>query len=180
MTTVTLTKRYSREDAQAILAKFRKNSFEELRLLFKEGKAPTFEETEGNTVGLILALNPRVGWLLKLGSKLLFDGPFARWAGKRFLTSFSENKRGKGINIFQNRFLPHRYIIETYIDKSLSDQSPCLVVSYPHFPSNGFGIRDELRRIDDAIFLGQTFQKLPWGKYKLQGYFVLCALIKGD
>ena len=84
MTTVTLTKRYSREDAQAILAKFRKNSFEELRLLFKEGKAPTFEETEGNTVGLILALNPRVGWLLKLGSKLLFDGPLPAGQGKDF------------------------------------------------------------------------------------------------
>jgi len=178
MTTVIPTKRYSRGDARTIVARFEQYSFEDLHPLFKEGKAPSFDELEGDTVGLMLTLNPKVGWLLKLGSKLLFDGPFARWAGKRFLTSFSENKKGKGINIFQNRFLPHRYRIETYIDNSLSDQSPCLVVSYPHFPSNGFGIRDELRRIDDAIFLGQTFQKFPWGKYKLQGYFVLCALVK--
>jgi hypothetical protein len=176
MTTVTLKKRYSRVDAQAILVKFRQRSFEELRLLFNEGKAPTFEETEGNTVGLILALNPKVSWWLKLGSKILFDSPFARWAGKAFLTPFNEKAGGKGINIFQNRILPHRFRIETHIDKSLADQNPCLVVYYPYFPSRLFGIIDELRRIDDGVFLGQTFRKLPRGKYELQGYFVLCAL----
>lgn len=177
MTTLKPSKRYPLEDSKAIIAKFKKYSFDDLQKLFKEGKAPSFDEIEGDTAGSFLALNPKAGWWRKAALAITFANPLARWKGKRFVTPFNEEKKGKGINLFQNRLLPQRFRIDTSIEKSLFDQNPCLVVTYPHFPSSLFGLHDELRRIDDGIFLGQGHHKLPWGKkYSLQGYFVLCAL----
>jgi len=171
----------STEDAQTIIARFREYSFDELHPLFKEGKTPLFEEIEGDTVGSFLALNPKTGLWRKLGLRIFFDNPVARWKGKRFITRFDEQKRGKGINLFRNRIVPQRFPIELYVSKSLFDQNPCLSIAYPRFPSRLFGLIDELRRIDNGVFLGQGHHKPPWGKeYSLQGYFVLCALTNLD
>lgn len=181
MASITPIKRHSRRDAQAIIAKYKKYSFDELHRLFEQGKAPIFEEIEGNTTGSFLALNPKTGWWRKLGLKIFFDNPLARWTGKRFTTPFYEEKMGKGINLFQNRILPQRFPIDTYVKKSLSDQNLCLTIAYPHFPSRMFGLLDELRRIDDGVFLGQGYHKLLWGKeHSLQGYFVLCTSTQLD
>jgi len=177
MTTIILAKRYSLEDAQTIIAKFKKYSFDDLHKLFKQGKAPSFDEIEGDTLGSLLALNPKAVWWKKAAAGILFDSPLARWAGKRFVTPFDEEKKGKGINLFRNRIFPRRFRIDTYVTKAQLDQNPCLTVAYPHFPSSMFGIRDELRRIDEGVFLGQAHAKLIWGKqYSVQGYFLLCAL----
>ena len=171
----------STEDVQTIIARFREYSFDDLHPLFEEGKTPLFKEIEGDTVGSFLVLNPKTGLWRKLALKIFFDNPLARWKGKRFVTLFDEEKRGKGINLFRNRILPQRFLIDTYVNKSLFDQNPCLSITYPHFPSRMFGLVDQLRRIDNGVFLGQGHHKLPWGKeYSLQGYFVLCALTKSD
>ena len=171
----------STEDAQTIIARFREYSFDDLHPLFEEGKTPLFKEIEGDTAGSFLALNPKTGLWRKLALKIFFDNPLARWKGKRFVTLFNGEKRGKGINLFRNRILPQRFLIDTYVNKSLFDQNPCLSITYPHFPSRMFGLVDQLRRIDNGVFLGQGHHKLPWGKeYSLQGYFVLCALTKSD
>lgn len=177
-TTQTYMKRHSLEEASTIIARLRKYSFDDLHLLFKEGKVPLFKEIEGKTAGSFLALNPKTGLWKKLGLKIFFENPLACWTGKKFITPFSEEERGKGINLFQNRILPERFPIDTYVNKSLFDQNLCLTVTYPFFPSRMFGLIDELRRIDDGVFLGQGHHKSPWGKeYSLQGYFVLCALL---
>jgi hypothetical protein len=128
-------------------------------------------------LGSFLAINPETGWWRKLGLMIFFDNPLARWTGKRFLTPFDGRRRGEGINLFQNRVLPQRFPIYTYVNKSFFDQNPCLAVAYPRFPLNMFGLVDELRNIDEGVFLGQWHHKSLWGKkYSLQGYFVLCAL----
>jgi hypothetical protein len=177
MTTAVLAKRSSVEDAQRVIARFKKYSFDDFHTLFKEGKPPAFDEIQGDTFGSFLALNPKAGWWRKASLAIAFDNPLARWTGKRFITPFAEVEKGKGINLFRNRFSPQRFGIDTLIDKSLFDQKPCLVVTYPRFPSNLFGLRDELRKIDEGVFLGQGHHRLPWGKgYSLQGYFILCAL----
>jgi hypothetical protein len=176
-TKLKLAKRHSLEDARAIIAKFKKYSFDDFHKLFKEGKAPSFDEIEGDTAGSFLALDPKAGWWRKAALAIAFDNPLARWTGKRFMTSFDGEKKGEGINLFGNRMFPRRFGINTSIAESLFDRKPCLVVTYPHFPSSLFGLRDELRKIDDGIFLGQGHHRFPWGKrYSLQGYFILCAL----
>ena len=177
MTTLMLLKRYSLEDAEAIIAKFKEHSFDDFHKLFNEGKVPSFDEIEGDTFGSFLALNPKAGWWRKAALAIAFDNPLAHWTGKRFISTFDGEKKGEGTNLFRNRFFPQRFGINISIEKSLFDQKHCLVVTYPHFPSSVFGLRDELRRIDDGVFLGQGHHRLPWGKeYSLQGYFLLCAL----
>jgi hypothetical protein len=174
-------KRYSLEEIQQIIAKFKKYSFDDFHNLFREGQAPSFEEIEGDTFGSFLALNPKAGWWRKAALKLAFDNSLANWTGKRFINPFTEEQTGKGVNLFKNRIFPERFGIDTLIEKSLFDQKPCLAVTYPHFPSSSFGLRDELRKIEDGVPLGQGHHKLPWGKqYSLQGYFVLVALAKPE
>jgi len=169
--------RYSFQDAEAIIAKFREHSFDDLHTIFREGKTPSFNEIEGDTAGSFLALNPRAGWWRKAALAIAFDNPLARWTGKRFITTFDGDKGGEGTNLFASRVFSQRFGINTFIEKSLFDNSPCLAVTYPHFPSSFVGLRDELRKIDDGILLGQGHHRLPWSKgYSLQGYFILCAL----
>ncbi len=174
-------KQHSKEEAQRVMVSLREYSFDDLHPLFKEGQTPLFEEIEGDTIGSFLALNPKTGLWRKLALRIFFDNPLARWKGKRFFTLFDEEKKGEGINLFRNRILPQRFPVDTYVNKSLFDQNPCLSIAYPRFPSRMFGLVDQLRRIDNGVFLGQGHHKLPWGKeYSLQGYFVLCALTKSD
>ncbi|MBM3156569.1 MAG: hypothetical protein FJ004_04715 [Chloroflexi bacterium] len=180
MTAVMVAKRHSIADAQKIIARFKEYAFDDFHKVFSEGKAPSFAEIEGDTLGGFLALRPGSGWWRKAALASTFDNPLARWTGKRFITPFAEDKTGTGVNLFRNRIFPQRFGIDTSIGESLFDRKPCLVVNYTHFPSSLFGLRDELRRIDDGVFLGQGHQRLPWGKqYSLQGYFVLCALNRG-
>jgi len=177
----TSTERHSGEEAQAIMAKLRRYSFDDLHPLFKEGKIPSFKEIEGDTAGSFLAWNPETRWGMKLLTKIGFDNPFARWTGKRFVKPFDEEKRGKGINLYQNRILPHRFSFDTCIKRALLDQNPCLALDYAPFPSPMFGTLDELRRIDDGVFLGQGHHKFPWEKeHSFLVYFVLCALRRSN
>lgn len=89
------TERHSGEEAQAIMAKLRRYSFDDLHPLFKEGKIPSFEEIEGDTAGSFLAWNPETRWDMKLFTKIGFDNPFTRWVGKRFVKLFDEEKMGE-------------------------------------------------------------------------------------
>jgi hypothetical protein len=176
-TTQTSIKRHSLEEARTIIDKLGRYCFDDFHPLFKEGKVPLFEEIEGKTLGSFLVLGPNTGWWRKLGLMIFFDNSLARWTGKRFITPFDDKKRGEGINLFQSRILPERFPVYTYINKSLFDQNLCLTVAYPRFPSSLFGLIDQLRKIDEGVFLGQGHHKPLWGReYSLQGYFILCAL----
>jgi len=173
--------RHSSGNAQAIMAKLRQYPFDDLHPLFMEGKTPFFEEIDGDTAGSFLAWNPKTHWWMKVLARIGFDNPFARWTGMRFITPFVEERRGKGTNLYQNRILPYRFSFDTCIKKSLFDQQPCLALDYAPFPSPMFGTLDELRRIDDGVFLGQGYHKFPWQKeHSFLGYFVLCALTRPD
>jgi hypothetical protein len=66
MITIILAKRHSLEDAQTVIAKFKKYSFDDFHQLFREGRAPSFDEIEGDTFGSFLALNPKAGWWRKI------------------------------------------------------------------------------------------------------------------
>ncbi|MBM3158079.1 MAG: hypothetical protein FJ004_12480 [Chloroflexi bacterium] len=179
MTTVKTVKRYSLEEAQTIITRLKRDTFDNLNRLFKEGKAPPFDEIEGETASGMLAWNPQAPWWGKPLAMICFDNPLSRWTGKMFNTPFSEGKTGAGLNLFQNRIKPRRFPFLTRSEKAISDQNPCLTVDYNRFPGTVFSTRDELRRIDDGVFLGQAYSKLPWDKKRwLLTYFALCALGK--
>jgi hypothetical protein len=179
MTTFKSVKRYSLEDAQTIVKKLQRDTFDELNRKYKEGKAPSFDEIGGETASGMLAWNPQAPWWGKPLAMICFDNPLSRWTGKMFTTPFSEEKTGEGFNLFKNRIKPHRFPFLTRIEKAIADQNPCLTVNYNRFPGTMFSTRDELRKIDDGVFLGQAYSKLPWDKERLfLTYFVLCALSK--
>jgi hypothetical protein len=179
MTTIKSVQRHSPAEAQKIITRLKQDTYDNLNRLFKEGKVPSFEEIEGETASGMLAWNPRAPWWGKPLAMICFDNPLSRWTGKTFVTPFSEGKTGDGFNLFQNRIKPRRFPFLTRIEKAISDQNPCLTVNYNRFPGTLFSTRDELRMIDDGVFLGQAYSKLPWDKKRwLLRYFVLCALGK--
>lgn len=176
MTTSAAVKRHSRGEAQAIIARLKEYTFDDLHKLFSDAKTPCFEEIEGDTAGSYLAWNPKTSSSRKLDTRLGYEMPFSRWTGTRFITRFDEDTRGKGIHLVQNRILRRRFPFYTCIKESKFDQNPCLAVDYP-FITFMIGTTHELRKIEDGVFIGQWYNKFPWGKkHSLLTYFVLCAL----
>lgn len=177
MTTANFVRRHSREDAQTIVGKLKQVSFDDLNQLFREGGTPSFNEIEGETASGMLAWNTQAHWWSRPLAIICFDNPLSCWTGKMFTEPFSEGKIGEGVNQFNNRIKPRRFPFATCIEKAIMDGNPCLRLDYTHFPGTLFSTRDELRRIDDGVFLGQAYSKLPWDKecWFLR-YFVLCAL----
>lgn len=174
-----LPKQYSLEEAKIIIDRLKKHSFEDLLALFKEGKAPLSEEIEGETAGSFLAWNPQNSLLIKFFTKILFNSPFGRWTGKEFSAPFDGGKRGKGVNLFQSRILSQRFRFDTYIKKARSDSNSCLALDYRLYPSLMSGLVDDLRKIEDGVFLGQMYYKFSMKKeLRFLGYFVLCSLKK--
>jgi len=170
-------KQYSKKEAQIIIVKFKKHLFSDLHLLFKEGSVPSFEELEGETAGCFLAWNPKNPRWIKFFIEFLFNSSFAHWTGKKFFTPFDKEKRGKGVNLFQNKILPYRFRFDTYIKQSYSDQNLCLALDYRPYPSPMFGLVDDVRKTEAGVFLGQMYYKFPWKKeLQFLGYFVLCSL----
>ena len=177
MTTASSLRRYSREEAQTVINKLKQNSFDDLNKLFGEGGTPSFDEIEGETTSGMLAWNPQAHWWSKPLAIICFDNPLSRWTGKMFTEPFGEGRTGGGINKFNNKIKPCRFPYATCIENGMMDGNPCLRLDYTHFPGTMFSTRDELRKIDDGVFLGQAYSKLPWDKERwFLRYFVLCAL----
>ncbi len=101
--------RYSETEARSIIEKFKKNSIDDLDTLFNRGALPEFETLEGDTAGVILALNSENPWCLTCVIKIAFKSPLGRWTGKKFNTLYNESKKGYGINLF-NRLIYMRTI----------------------------------------------------------------------
>jgi hypothetical protein len=90
MATSRTVKRHSLEDSQAIIAKLKAKSFEDLHSLFKEGSLPSFHEIEGDTTGSLLPWDPETPRWVKLQTAILSDSPLSHWIGKRYMTAFDD------------------------------------------------------------------------------------------
>ena len=146
-------KRFIHEEAQATITRLGPFSQGELDSMFSEGKVPDYEEIVGKTAGGWLAKPSENYWWSDLFIKVFLASPWARWSGKGFFTPFGEQEIGRGANLFQNRFRPVRYKLDTFIKKA------------------------DVRVIEDGVFLGQMHFKFFWRRSRVFiGYFVLCAL----
>ncbi len=171
--------RYSETEAMAIIEQFKKSSINDLDMLFNTVTLPIFEELEGDTAGTILALNPENPWWLKCVIKVAFKSPLGQWTGKKFLTPFSKEKKGHGINLFRNKYYPKLFKFDTYIKNAYFDDRPCLALDYRSYHLLTFGLVDEVRKIKDGQVLGRAYYKFPWRRQMwFVGYFVLCSLDK--
>ena len=173
-------KRYIQAESKAIHTELQALSLEQLDAKFRHGEVPLFEEIEGHTAGAWLAKSPNSYWWAESFIKVFLNSPWARWTGKGFFTPFDHDRRGKGGNLFNNHFGRVRYRLATYIKKAEVDENKVLVLRYPKF-SLMYGLIDDVRKIDDGVFLGQMHYRFPWQKSRIFiGYFVLCSLRKSD
>ena len=168
--------RFSQEEAEAIHSRMARLSLAELDTLFQDAPPPEFPAIRGNTAGAWLAKPPQDYWWARWFIHVFLDSPWARWSGKGFLTGYQDGARGRGVNLFHNRVRPQRFPMQLYLAPSETDNAPCLVIRYP-LGSLMYGLIDEVRQVEDGVFLGRMLYKFPWNKSRLFiGYFVLCAL----
>lgn len=169
--------RFTQEEAQAVIQRLMPLTFEDLNSIFRDGEVPSFGEIEGRTAGEWLAKSAKNYWWANVFIKLFLNSPWARWSGKGFFTPFSDiDVVGRGANLFSNRFRPVRYTLDTFIKKAETDNNPCLTLRYP-FGSIMYGLIDDVRRIENGVFLGQMHYRFFWRKDRVFiGYFALCAL----
>ncbi len=169
--------RYSETEAMAIIEQFKRSSINDLDTLFNRETLPKFEELEGETAGAILALNPGNPWWLTCIIKIAFKSPLGQWSGKKFLTPFSKEKKGHGINLFKSKYSPRLFKFDTYIKNAYVDDKPCLALDYRSYHLLTCGLVDEVRKIRDGQFLGRAYYKFPWRReIWFVGYFAFCAL----
>lgn len=167
--------RFSSDEAQEKIKELQERSPAALDQRFEEGGVPTFEEIRGPTAGGWLAEHQQPWWA-HLFVRLTLANPLARWTGKGFVIPFGEDRTGSGVNLFDNRVLPLRYQFRTYVRPARYDGDPCLALRYP-FGSIMWGLVDDVRRIEEGVFLGRMVYRFPWEwKRRFIGYFVLCAL----
>ena len=170
-------KRFSHSKAPSVLHNYQEYSFEKLNLLFMQGEVPTFDQVAGETAGAII-LCPQCNSVSKIMAAAFFDNPLSRWAGKIFVSPYDEDKSGRAINRYGNRLAPHRYPMLSRLVPATCDRKPCVRLNYI-FPWSTFGAFDEFRKVEDGVFVGKTYQKLPFTKTAmLTAHFVLCALGK--
>jgi len=170
-------KRHTRAEAQEVMRRLKELSCEELNGLFKQGRVPAFEEIEGKNPGIELKWHPRNPVINKLGWRFYGNNPLARWAGMEFIEPFNSDKKGNGYNLYQNRFWKRRYKYETYIDRAVSDNEPCLRINY-RFPSPMFTGFDDARMIDDGVLLALAYAKREQISKSIPGFYWVSVTVE--
>lgn len=167
--------RLDSKTAEITISKLQGCESYEIDEMFENGGVPSFGELRGPTLGGWIASHQQPWWA-RVFIKLTLDNFLARWTGKGFVTAFDSESIGSGINLFDNRFLPLRYQFRTMYRSADHDGKECLALRYP-VGSIMFGLIDDLRKVDESVFIGQMVFRFPWQRQRrFIGYFVLCAL----
>ncbi|MFB6283314.1 MAG: hypothetical protein ABEK59_05180 [Halobacteria archaeon] len=137
----------------------------ELDELFAEGETPTLEEIEGDTDGTVLA--GRGGLRTEIGREIA-NLPTLPWQGKSI-------EGGEGTNRFGYGPLSQQgFEFDTRITESLRGWGSVLVFDYdvPENPPGIRRIRDDLKKVDEGVFLGTSNIEVA-GNHRFLLYFVL-------
>jgi len=148
--------------------------------LFYAAPAPQYEEVNGEYRGKTLP----VGVLAASADFFThhFFGP-GRWIGKAFFPF--EKDKGWGYNIFSNKNNDGKEIISrvrkmnTYIGKSPIDGKDSFHLDYsPYNSGTVHSMHDELRKINDNIFLGMGYMGLGGGSINPAPFLVIGPAVK--
>ena len=147
-----------------------RNSRGQLDQMYLSAQTPTMQEMNGVMQGNVLA-----GLLLLNNQDVrnFLNGDWFIWRGKALETIDADE--GRGINRFKVgpfRFL--RYNFETRISPPMVGASDVFELNYDLAVNPWYVrlIRDDLRKIDDGLFLGAANVKL-FGKHRFLVYFAL-------
>jgi len=148
--------------------------------LFYAAPAPEYKEVNGEYSAITLS----VGVLATSADFFThhFFGP-GRWVGKAFFPF--EKDKGWGYNIFSGKGKDGKEVIyrvrkmNTYIGKSLIDGKDSFHLDYsPYNSGTVHSMHDELRKINDNIFLGMGFMGLGGGSINPAPFLVIGPAVK--
>ncbi|MFK0007874.1 hypothetical protein ACIQTZ_12555 [Paenarthrobacter sp. NPDC090520] len=118
--------------------------------------SPTLDEMNGHYAGFIPDPQGR--------GSLMFDeaSPVGYWLGKAFRPL--DDNLGEGYNRWRypGGRVERNLRMTTRIEDSIIDGKPCFVLDYNAVYS-GMTLYDELRKVDDGVFLGTATYELPDG-----------------
>lgn len=135
-----------------------------LTQLFYAANPPELDTLNGEYSGSLA----HVGAAFFMGSFFTYFiyGNMDRWVGKGF--EKSKGKKGRGYNLFESRkdskLIIRKRKIATYIAKSSLDKKNSCFLDYSPYNSGLVHIfRDELRRINNTLFIGVGYLTFPGG-----------------
>jgi hypothetical protein len=130
---------------------------DELLNQYRSGSTPSVRDLDGDMKGRMLAV-PGAGALVGRGLRAFARWRLFPWRGKTF--KLLRPDRGEGINRIFSDAKPRRwYRFETNIGPSRAGSFDALQLDYDN-PGNPFFIRavkDEVRQVNDGLFLGQAY-----------------------
>lgn len=142
----------------------------EIVALWKQCPAATLEEMNGHFLGLIPNADDPVA--KKRIDAFMYDENSVRgyWVGKAYKRT--SETTGEGYNRWRHpggKFV-HGQRFATEMGTSLVDGKPSLMMYYEAY-NPGLRLVDEIRKLDDDIYLGIGTTPLPDGSRKLFGHF---------
>jgi hypothetical protein len=148
--------------------------------LFYAAPAPQYKEVNGEYSAKTLPVG-----VLAMSADFYthnFFGP-GRWAGKAFFPF--EKDKGWGYNIFSSKNKDGKEVLSrvrkmnTYIGKSLIDGKDSFHLDYsPYNSGTVHSMHDELRKINDNIFLGMGYMGLGGGSINPTPFLVIGPAVK--
>ena len=142
------------------LAALRRMSFEELDVLYRNGKRPAkLSDLDGDGIGAMLAWrSPRTGPVAALLKSIGAAEGFP-WRGKTFR---AYNGTGEGINRISLFGKRKWFPFKTRFDASIIDGQPTFVLDYrsPENPPLIRNIIDELREVSPRLYMGPAALKI--------------------
>lgn len=143
-------------------------SRDELDHLFREGDTPEMDGLEGVSEGRVLAGR---GALRAEPVRRIVNNPLLPWKGKHV-----EGRHGS--NRFEVGPLERKgFEFDMYVTESLNDEDDDVLIFDYDTPENPPGIRrirDDLKEVDDGLFLGTSNVRVGDG-YRFLTYFALNA-----
>ena len=148
---------------------------DEIIALWKTLPPPEFTEMDGHYMGLVPNADNKEVYKSTAFTMYNHDSPLGYWLGKAYKPTSAT--KGEGYNRWRK---PGGKIVRnlrfgTEMGKSLIDGEPAFMMYYSAF-DNVSGRRDlidEIRKLDDHVYLGLGAAKAPDGGRTAPGHFVL-------
>jgi hypothetical protein len=149
---------------------------EALEAVFASAGAFPIASLQGHPRGRVLAIPKWDAGLVASGLRGLHASPWWPWEGKSFAVRPGAAE-GAGINRVR---LPTRrglFPFRTFEANSVVDGKPCLAIDYdvPDNPGPARAIYDEVRRVDEGLYLGRGMRRRPGRAPRLVLWFGLDA-----
>jgi hypothetical protein len=119
-------------------------------------------------------INGNLFWATKLGCEItnIF------WKGKRFYEEYKGNNYLLSLTPWSSKhFFKFDFHCNNFIESPISEKNNrCFGLRYNSYPDNPYpisNILDEMRKVNDNLYIGTGNFQLPWGSYILFDWYYL-------